>query len=91
MKSPVTTREERIDVRVSAEFKSLFARAAEISGVNMSAFIIEAARERAMKLIEQYERVVLNNEARDALLKALANPPPPPDTLQRAADRYAMK
>lgn len=78
---------ERIDFRVRADFKALFARAAELSGTNLTAFIIEAARERASELIAQHERLVLNNAARDTLLAALARPPRPAPALVRAAKR----
>ncbi len=91
MKRPSNKRNERIDIRVSTEFKSLFTRAAEIASVNMSAFIIESARERAVRLIAENERIVLNKEARDVLLNALVNPPTPAEALQRAADKYAMR
>jgi uncharacterized protein (DUF1778 family) len=89
MKTPSKTRNERVDFRISQDFKALFARAAELSGVNMSAFIIEAARERAVRLIEQHERLVLNNEARDVLLAALASPPAPADNLRRAVEKHS--
>jgi uncharacterized protein (DUF1778 family) len=89
MTTPTKTRDERVDFRISSEFKTLFSRAAEISGVNMSAFIIEAAHERAVKLIEQHERIVLNNDARDVFLNALAHPPQPSDNLRRAVEKYS--
>jgi len=89
MATPTKTRDERVDFRINSEFKALFSRAAEISGVNMSAFIIEAARDRALQVIEQYERIVLNDEARDVLLNALATPPKPSVHLKRAAEKYS--
>ncbi len=89
MATEILQKGERIDVRVNAEVKALFTRAAELSGTSLSAFILDAARERAVKLIEQNERIVLNNEARDVLLNALSNPPVPAKSLRRAADRYS--
>ena len=91
MKSQSHTRDERLDLRISADIKSLFARAAESTGMTMSAFVIEAARERAAKLIEQQDRIILNNEARDLLLDALANPAQPAKALTRAAKKYASQ
>ena len=88
MKSHSQTKDERFDLRISTEIKSLVARAAEVSGTTMSAFVIEAARERATRLIDQQERIVLNNEARDALLNVLSNPPAANAKLRRAADKY---
>ncbi|MFQ5660097.1 MAG: DUF1778 domain-containing protein [Gammaproteobacteria bacterium] len=91
MKTISSVKDERIDIRVSAEFKTLFSRAAEISGVSLSAFITESARERAMGLIEQHERIVLNNSSRDMLLKAMSAQPAPGKALSRAAKRFAVK
>ncbi|NOX43434.1 MAG: DUF1778 domain-containing protein [Gammaproteobacteria bacterium] len=84
-------RDERVDLRVDAESKDLFLRAAEISGSNLSAFFIESARERAYRLIEEHDRVVLKNQARDIFLNALSNPPTPNKALQKAAKKHAVK
>lgn len=91
MATSTSKKDERIDVRVSTDSKTLFARAAEISGLSMTAFIIEAARDRAARLITEHDRLLLNNEARDVFLNALANPPAPGDALRRAAEKYAVK
>ena len=91
MGNKTTSRDERIDVRVNSESKSLFLRAAELSGQNLSAFIIEAVHERAIQTIEAYDRVILNNQSRQVFLDALANPPAPSEALRRAAEKYAMK
>lgn len=91
MKSISPAEEQRIDISVSSEFKTLFSRAAEISGVSLTAFITESARERAMTLIEQHERIILNNQARDMLLGAMKNQGRHGKALDRAANRYAVK
>jgi uncharacterized protein (DUF1778 family) len=85
------SRDERIDCRVSSDSKSLFARAAELSGVTLTSFMIESARERAIRLIEEHERLVLNNEARNVFLNALSHPPAPNANLRAAAEKYALK
>ncbi len=85
------SRDERIDFRVNAESKSLFLKAAELSGQNLSAFIVESVRKQAIRVLEEYDRVRLNNQARDTFLSALANPPAPSDALRRAVEKYAVK
>lgn len=91
MAAKAHTRDERIDCRVSSDSKSLFARAAELCGVTLTSFMVEAARERAMRLINEHERLVLNNEARDVFMNALSNPLAPNAALRRAAKKYAKK
>jgi len=88
MKDQSHSRDERFDLRMSADIKALVARAAEVAGTTMSAFMIETVRDRATKLIEQQEQIALNNEARDVFLNALTNPPAPNAKLRRATERY---
>ena len=44
-----------------------------------------------MRIIDDHERPVLNERARNMFLKALANPPPPNDGLLALADQYARE
>lgn len=67
--------DERIDFRVSPATKELLARAAALRGSNLTDFILGSAQERAVEIIEQYERLKLTNRDRDRLLAALATPP----------------
>ncbi|OGT70372.1 MAG: hypothetical protein A3I78_01610 [Gammaproteobacteria bacterium RIFCSPLOWO2_02_FULL_56_15] len=91
MKNISSAKEERIELRVSSEFKTLFSRAAEISGVSLNAFVLESVRERAMNIIDQHERIVLNNQARDMLINAISNRSAPGKALRRAASRFAIR
>jgi len=81
-------KDERFDLRMSADIKTLVARAAEVAGTTMSAFMIETVRDRAIRLIEQQEQIVLNNKARDVFLNALAKPSAPNAKLRRASKKY---
>jgi len=85
------SRDERIDIRVNSESKSLFLKAAELSGQNLSAFIVESVRQRAVRILEDYDKIRLNNSARDIFLDALAKPAAPGDALRRAAEKHTMK
>lgn len=84
-------KDERIDFRVNSESKQLFARAAAISGSTVTSFIIESARKRAVRVLAEHDRLVLNNEARDVFMNALSNPPAPNAPLRAAAEKYAIK
>jgi len=82
---------QRIDFRVSTEIKALFSRAAELTGSSLTSFVIEAARERARLVLAEHDRIVLDNQARDAFLKMLESPPAPNAALRRATKKYAVK
>lgn len=88
MKSNTKSKDERLDFRVTAEFKALITHAAEVSGTSVSTLLIESARMRAMELLEQHDRIVLGNAARDQFLQMLENPPAPNAALRKAAKEY---
>jgi len=83
------SKKDRLDFRVTAEFKETVSQAASLTGTSMTAFVYEAVRQYATKTIEQHERIMLNNKARDQFLEVLANPPVPNKALQKAAKKYA--
>lgn len=85
------TRDERIDFRVSPRTKDLLVRAAALRGSNLTAFVLESAQERAVELIEQYERLTLSNRDRDRLLAALDAPPRPVAALRRLFEKQATR
>lgn len=85
MTIPTKKTNERVDLRVDSESKDLFARAAEISGSSLSTFLVESARKHAYSLIEEQDRVILKNQARDIFMNALSNPPTLNETLQKTA------
>ena len=49
--------------------------------------MVSSASERAVKVIEQHRRLVLNEESWNLVMDAISNPPAPNDKLKRAADR----
>lgn len=75
---------QRIDLRIDAENKALFLRAARLTGTNLSAFIIESVRERSLKLLHEHEHFIVTNRARKQFLSALSHPPQPGSALKKA-------
>lgn len=83
------TRDERIDFRVNPGTKDLLVRAAALRGSNLTSFVLESAQERAVELIEQYERLKLTNRDRNRLFGALAEPPRPVAALRKLFEKRA--
>ena len=83
------SRGDRIDFRVNPETKELLVRAATLRGSNLTAFVLESAQERAVELIERYERLRLTDRDRDRLLEAFDHPPAPSEALRKAFHKYA--
>lgn len=56
-----------------------------------SAFMRTADEEREQRIIDDHERLVLNECARNVFLTVLANPSLPNDRLVALVDRYARE
>lgn len=82
---------ERIDLRVEGELKQEFAAAAELAGMNLSSFLVAAAREQASRMLRTREAVVLSDTDRDRFLDALEEPPRPiPPALKKAVEQSTL-
>lgn len=77
IKDESTTKSERIEARVSIEQKTLFQRAAELSGVSLSVFAIMSLAESAHRIIQEREIINLSASDQRAFAHALLDPPPP--------------
>lgn len=83
--------EERIDARLPAETKQLIERAAGITGVTVSDFVISRAYEAATLVVQGYDTWTLNRRDSKAFVDALLNPPEPNEALKAAAARYKSR
>lgn len=87
--SPTTIpRDERIDLRVSSEQKSMLVRAALLAGMSVSSFMVAAAAQRARELLTEHEALTLSSRDWEAFLTALDREEAPSPRLQDAAQRY---
>ena len=78
--------EDRIDARLPSETKRLIERAAFITGVTLSDFVVSKAYEAATKIVHQHETWTLNRQQSKAFAAALSNPPEPNAALKAAAE-----
>jgi uncharacterized protein (DUF1778 family) len=83
--------EQRIDARLPAETKQFIERAAGISGVTVSDFVISKAFDAAERIIREHDVWVLNRQDSQAFVDALLSPPEPNDALKAAAARYKVR
>jgi uncharacterized protein (DUF1778 family) len=81
-------RVERLELRTTPAQKQLIKRAAELSGTSMAAYIVSHVQEAAAETIRDFESLSLRNEAREAFVQALLNPPEPNEALKAAAVRH---
>ena len=81
-------KDTRIEFRSSPQEKDLLMLAAQLTGVNVSAFLRNAALEAANEVVQENETIKLSNRDRDLFLHSLDNPPKPFATLKKAMKKY---
>lgn len=80
----VIAKNERITARISEEVKQVLAQAAELSGATLNQFLVQAALEKAQRMIEQENIIRLSRRNAEWFFNALENPPKPNAKLLQA-------
>jgi uncharacterized protein (DUF1778 family) len=70
----VSTRTDRIEARVAPETADKIKQAAALSGTSTSAFVIDAAADRAERILHRQRETVVPSDYFDRLLDALDEP-----------------
>jgi uncharacterized protein (DUF1778 family) len=79
---------ERMNFRLKPRIKSAIQRAAALTGVDDSAFTINAAYQSALATIAAHERTTLQPADHQAFFGALDKPPAPTEQLRAAFARH---
>jgi uncharacterized protein (DUF1778 family) len=77
----------RLEARLPADVHALLKRAAEVQGRTLTDFVGSAARDAAVRAIEETEIVRLSVEDQQLLADGIVNPPPHAEALRRAFRR----
>jgi len=72
----------RIEIKTSPQVKVELERAAAISGVTLTSFIVNLARTEASRITAEAETVRLNQDAWNKLNEIIDNPPEPTNALR---------
>ena len=91
MAASTLQRDERIDLRISSDQKTLLARAASYAGVSLSNFLVSAAADRAKELVAERETLTLTPRDWSKFLGALDKTERPRPKLEAAARRYRKR
>jgi len=81
----------RIETRVSQDQKELIERAAEVSGRTVSDFVIAHVEVAAKKVIEEHEKLYLDQTQSRLLVDALLTPKKPNKKLKLAMENYRKR
>ena len=85
---PSTTKNARLEARITAEQKALIERAAAYAGRSVSDFVVATVQEAAKAVVQEHELLRLNESQSRAFVETLLNPPEPNEALQQASDEY---
>ncbi|MFN4310317.1 MAG: DUF1778 domain-containing protein [Ferrovibrio sp.] len=88
MPRPAETKDDRLQVRLDAESKSVLQRAASYRHKTVSQFVLATAMEEAEKVIRENEVVTLSGPDWKVFYDALTNPPTPNAALRKAFAKY---
>lgn len=84
----VTTKDARLDIRITPDQKDLVERAAAVSGLSMTNFVARCIEKAAKRTLQDYEEMTLTKRDSEAFVQALIKPFTPSRRLSRAAGRY---
>ena len=85
----VTTKDARLDIRITPDQKDLVERAAAVSGLSMTNFVARCIEKAAKRTLQDYEEMTLTKRDSEAFVQALIKPSTTPSRrLSRAAGRY---
>jgi uncharacterized protein (DUF1778 family) len=88
----MSTLTPRITARVDAKTQELLAKAAALSGISsLNSFVLNAAVEKAKKIVDEDLSLKLSQRDAMLLIQALDQPTKKLDRLKNAAQRYAEK
>jgi len=79
---------ERMNFRTKPRIRQAIQHAAALSGMDDSAFALDAAYRAALDVIERHERTKLKPEDYEAFFSALDRPPEPNARLRAAFERH---
>lgn len=88
MSNIVETKDDRLQVRLSAEAKTVLQRAANYRHKTVSQFVLTTALAEAEKVIRENEAVTLSAADWEVFYDALNNPPAPNAALRKAFAKY---
>lgn len=86
--APTTTKNKRLEARVTEQQKELLQRAADLSGRSLTDFIVSSLQSAAEETIRTHQVIELTARSTEAFVNSLLNPPAPNERLRAAARRY---
>ena len=91
MPTPSQTAKTTIELNLTPEQKDTLEKAAAITGLSLTDYVIHQALSAGMEHITAYGKMILNDRDREIFMAALDNPPEPNDALKLAIKEHQEK
>lgn len=85
---PGTRKSARLEARIPASHKTMLQRAAKLQGQTLSEFLVASATKEARQVIREHEILDLSEQDQMAFARALLDPAPASERLEKAARDY---
>lgn len=89
--STPTDERERITTRISSQVAVKLQEAAELTGATLNQFMVQAALEKAQRIIDRENLIMFSAEDAAMFINMLENPRPPNEALMQAFERHKQK
>lgn len=81
--SATALKKARMELKTTSDLKQMLSKAATLSGVDLTAFVLSSAEEKARVVIEHHDSLALSASEQEQFLDALSNPPKAPSKLKK--------
>ncbi|MEH6581828.1 MAG: DUF1778 domain-containing protein [Halioglobus sp.] len=81
--SATVLKNARMELKTTQSLKQMLTRAAAFSGVDLTAFVLSSAEEKARNVIEHHDSLALSRDDQERFLEILSQPPKPPAALKK--------
>jgi uncharacterized protein (DUF1778 family) len=88
IKKVTTKNKDRLNFRLAPEIKNRVARAAAITGQDLTAFAVSTLSEKANEVIKDHDELPLNSEESQFFLRVLDEKRKPSERSRNASERY---
>ena len=88
LKKVTTKNKDRLNIRLAPEIKNRVARAAAITGQELTAFAVSTLSEKANEVIKGHDELPLNSEEFQFFLRVLDEEREPSERSRNASERY---
>lgn len=75
--SATVLKNARMELKTTSGLKQMLSTAATLSGLDLTAFVLSSAEEKAREVIEHHDALSLSCEEQERFLNVLSQPPKP--------------